>query len=299
MTLAAPVACPVCGRPPRRSHRLRNGHVLLQCPRCLLGWWDWPPFDPREFYDESYFQSPDAPKGYADYASLEAGICRTARARLKRIGRLLRADRSRPRRLLEIGCGTGLFLEEAARAGWSCEGIEASAYAVGRARERRLRVTHGAVEGQAIPRGEFDCIALWDVIEHIRDPAGAIRSAAGGLRPGGVLALSTGDVTSLCARISGAAWHLFNLPEHLFFFSPGSLNRLVTQAGLRTAQLSREANWVPVSYLIERLVKPLGGRAPRALSGGAWVVPATLLDVLGLYAVREPCPTSEDCTIPL
>ncbi|MFO0839217.1 MAG: class I SAM-dependent methyltransferase [Phycisphaerae bacterium] len=297
---AAPERCPACGGEPRERFALAEGVPLLQCRRCLLGWWRWGEFDPRKFYDRQYFQSADVSRGYDDYASLEAGVRRTARGRLRRVANLLartaKPERiTAPRRLYEIGCGTGVFLDEARNAGWDVRGVEVSDYGVERARARGLAVERG--EAEALSRtarangeqAQVDCVAMWDVIEHVRDPAGVIRHVAGRLRAGGILALSTGDVSSLCARLSGPRWHLFNLPEHLFFFSPDSLRRLLRAAGCRVIEVTREVNWSPLTYLVERLgkrVSPL--RALTRHSRLARVVlPATLLDVIGVYAVRE------------
>lgn len=289
-----PTTCVLCGRPPQRGYDLRNGAALLRCPECGLGWWAWPAFEPQAFYDESYFQSSADAKGYDDYAALETGVARTGRARLRRIRRLRAA--STPGRLLEIGCGTGVFLAEARRAGWEVSGIEVSAYAAERARQRGLPVTSRAIEDLELAAATFDCICLWDVIEHVRDPAGVLARVGAALRPGGVLALSTGDLASLCARISGAGWHLFNLPEHLFFFTPTCLRGLLARAGCRVEIVVREVNWVPLAYIVERLGKSRGrfGRllaallrvVPRSLRARS-LVPATLLDVVGVYAVRS------------
>lgn len=289
----APTICVACGAAPERPYRLRNGAWLEQCPRCRLGWWAWPAFEPADFYDEQYFQSGAEAKGYDDYAALEPGVARTARTRLRRIERLLRArrtDRHDAPRLLELGCGTGVFLAAARRRGWVVEGVEVSAYAAERARARGLRVTSGAAELADFPAADYDCVCLWDVLEHVRDPARLLLRAGDALRPGGILALSTGDLTSWCARLSGAAWHLFNLPEHLFFFSPESLRRLLAQANCSLRSMTREVNWVPVGYIRERLRKARGAGAALAIAARLlprrWVVPATLRDVLGVYAVR-------------
>ena len=263
--------------------------------RCLLGWWDWPAFDPSAFYDQGYFQGADDQKGYDDYAALAEGLRRTAHARLARIARCLRRSSRRcpPYGLLELGCGTGVFLQAAREMGWEVHGVEVSTYASDQARSRGLDVVTGAVESLDLPAATYDCIALWDVIEHLRDPAGVLRMAARALRPGGVLAMSTGDITSLCARVTGPRWHLFNLPEHLFFFSPASLRRLLAAAGCQVVTQTREWLWLPATYLCERLRKahglpaPLAGglrRAAQALS--VRLLPATLLDVIGVYAVR-------------
>jgi len=296
MTPAVPPSCcPACGAVPRPSFQLGNGAWLLRCPRCLLGWWEWPAFDPASFYDRDYFQSAAVSRGYNDYAALEAAVRRTARGRLRRIAALLRrrarADGRRPC-LLDLGCGTGHFLDEARRTRWEVSGVEVSAYAAAEARGRGLDVTCAQLEEVSLPGGEFDCVTLWDVLEHTRDPAGVLAAAASAVRPGGVVALSTGDITSLCARLSGPRWHLFNVPEHLFFFSPRSLRLLLEQAGCRVGRTTREVNWVPLWYVIERLRKPgrqvrREGRAP---GGSSWTLPVTLFDVLGVYAVRVARP---------
>ncbi|MGE0480985.1 MAG: class I SAM-dependent methyltransferase [Phycisphaerae bacterium] len=308
-TATPPRACIACGAPPVRGTVLRNGVALLRCPSCRLEWWNWTQFDPATFYNEDYFQSSTAPKGYDDYAAMEAGLRRTARARLRRLVRLrraklaqerpaARADESSDRpALLDIGCGTGVFLDEARAAGFATAGVEVSAYAAARAAARGLRVRAAPIEALVLPERAFDYVTIWDVIEHVRHPRQLVEEAVRALRPGGVLALSTGDVTSWCARLSGARWHLYNLPEHLFFFSPDALRRLLHDAGAQVHESRYEVNWVPMAYLLERLGKSLRGPRPTptasapAAGGGVsrWcnlVVPATLFDVLGVYAFR-------------
>lgn len=270
--------------------RLPGGHELLRCPRCGLGWWAWHEFDSAAFYDCGYFQSDSQAKGYDDYAALEPAGRVTARARLGRIARMLGIPplRDPAPALFEIGCGTGVFLDEARRAGWRVSGLEVSEYAAGLAASRGLDVVRQAVEEWSPAAESFDCVALWDVLEHLRDPAGTLLKAARSLRPGGVLALSTGDLNSLCARLSGARWHLFTLPEHLFFFTSGSLRTLLSRAGFRIVWTTRETCWAPLSYLFERLNKSLWPARRRAAP--VWMkdvfVPANLLDVLGVYARR-------------
>ncbi len=303
--MQTPDRCIVCDTPPRQSFELPappelvealgRPVVLLRCPRCGLGWWDFTGLEPAQLYDDAYFQSADVARGYDDYASLEPGIRRTARARLRTIERIL-ADRgaaSHPRRIFDIGCATGIFLDEARRRGWQAAGCDVSAFGVEQARRRGIDA-HQADATQAFEacrEARFDAISLWDVIEHLPEPAAVIRTAAAHLRPGGVLALSTGDLGSLCARLTGSRWHLFNLPEHLFFFTRASLRGLLEACGLRVVRSRYEVNWVPLRYVAERLSKTAGARR-RAVGGGRGrlgrlLVPATLFDVLGVYAVAQ------------
>lgn len=288
MTLASgPRFCIACGEAPRTSYRLRNGADLLRCPTCRLGWWNWPTFDPQQFYDVTYFQSPGVSRGYDDYAALEPAARITARARLGRVARLLGTTSTSPR-LLDLGCGTGVFLEEAQRLGWRGAGQEVSPYASSVAQGRGLNVTCGPVDGAALPQGPFDVVTLWDVIEHLRDPRATLQAAAAVLSVGGVLALSTGDIESWAAKLTRSRWHLFNLPEHLYFFSKAALRRMLDDCGCSIRACGYEVNWAPVSYLVERLQKSL--RLPRFVAAprraAHWVAPATLWDVLGVYAVK-------------
>ena len=288
VTPAAPRSCPACERAPNAAFQLSNGEPLLRCPQCGLGWWSWAAFDPARFYDRDYFQSPGAARGYSDYDALEPGLRRTARDRLRRIRHWLGPGTGAEFALRDLGCGTGVFLEQARQAGYRVSGVEVSDHASGRARARGLDVVTDALETGTITPDTYDVITLWDVIEHLPDPASVTLAAARGLRPGGVLALSTGDLDSWCARLSGPSWHLFNLPEHLFFFTPRSLTRLLGRAGLVVRQTVHEVNWVPLRYVAERLTKTFTGRDRRLPLGflGDRVVPATLGDVLGVYAVR-------------
>jgi len=199
------------------------------------------------------------------------------------------APHAAPPAVADLGCGTGVFLDVARERGWTPWGLEVSEYAAGVARQRGLNVVCGPIDAALLPGRRFDAVTMWDVIEHVADPAAAVAAAAGALRPGGVLAISTGDVTSLAARLSGPDWHLFNLPEHLFFFSPEALRRLLAAHGARVVKVLREPYWAPVAYLLERLAKSGGRRIPDSVrrAAGNALLPANLFDVLGVYAVRE------------
>jgi hypothetical protein len=109
------------------------------------------------------------------------------------------------------------------------------------------------------------------------------------VRPGARLALTTGDVGSLAARISGPRWHLYTIPEHLFFFSRESLRRLLAAHGFRVERMRAEGASYPLGYLVERLRKTLLGNGAgrgRAFPGAGRVLRVNLFDVLLVEAVR-------------
>jgi len=197
-------------------------------------------------------------------------------------------------RLLDIGAAFGFAVSQARRAGWEATGIEISIAAARRAGDAAPgRVLVASALHTPFADAAFDVVTLWDVLEHLADPHAAIAEVARLLRPGGRLVLTTGDVGSLAARLFGARWHLYTLPEHLFFFSRRSLRELLGAHGLRVESERAEASLYTAGYLIERLRKTLLGR-PRQRSGewpGAGLrVPVNLFDIVTVQAVAAGTP---------
>jgi SAM-dependent methyltransferase len=104
-----------------------------------------------------------------------------------------------------------------------------------------------------LPDASFDVAVLWDVIEHVPQPRELVCEIARVLRPGGLIALSTGDVRSWLARLSGPRWHLYTLPEHLSFFSPATIRQLLNSAGFRAERVLHSGAAYSVEHLVHRL----------------------------------------------
>jgi hypothetical protein len=105
------------------------------------------------------------------------------------------------------------------------------------------------------------------------------------LKPNGVLALSTGDISSLCAKICGRYWHLYNLPEHVFFFTRRTIRYLLERAGYEVSSITYPTNVYPFGYLLERLYKSLFRRAgPTPNFRCPWLLPCNLFDVMEVFA---------------
>jgi SAM-dependent methyltransferase len=290
------LSCLVCGASAVRPKLHKAGVDVLQCPVCALAFWQPAQgFDPAALYDAGYFANEHAAAGYDNYAALEPALRRTFRRRLARLSGAQQAkllDVGAPQaRLLDVGAAYGYAALEAERAGFRVVGVEISRDAGMRAQERLPgRIVRASALVLPFASRSFDVVTLWDVLEHLPDPHAAVAELARCLRPGGRLALTTGDVESLAARLSGRRWHLYTIPEHLFFFSRESLRRLLDAHGLRIESIRREGGAFPLGYLVERLRKTLFGKPPstrRRWPGADLVVPLNLFDVLTVEAVRS------------
>jgi 2-polyprenyl-3-methyl-5-hydroxy-6-metoxy-1,4-benzoquinol methylase len=163
------------------------------------------------------------------YLGEETGRRATCARLLDLIGRFVAGGR-----LLDVGCGPGLLLDEARRRGYETIGLELSRASARHARDalgldvRELALEDFADEGD--PPG-FDVVVLADVIEHLDDPVGGIARCAALLRPGGVLCVVTPDPSSVTARAAGRRWWGY-VPAHTCLLPRMTLRELLAAAGL-------------------------------------------------------------------
>jgi SAM-dependent methyltransferase len=146
------------------------------------------------------------------------------------------------RRLLEIGCAYGGFLQLAQSRGWSCVGIEASASAALEASSNGLEVYGGTFQDNlpSLVSREFDVIAMWHVIEHFPDARQVLRPVFRLLAPGGYLALRTPNAESVGARLLQRRWEWFYAPEHIFLYTARGIRRLLEEFGLEVQSVSSQ-----------------------------------------------------------
>jgi 2-polyprenyl-3-methyl-5-hydroxy-6-metoxy-1,4-benzoquinol methylase len=164
------------------------------------------------------------------YLDEERGRRATARRLLGAIGRSAPSGR-----LLDVGCGHGLLLDEARRRGYAVQGLELSDYAAAHARDVLALPVRQQTVGDLVAQPEreprYAAIVLADVLEHLDDPLTTIDECLRLLAPGGVLCVVTPDPASRTARIAGARWWGF-LPAHTFLFPRATLRALLAQRGL-------------------------------------------------------------------
>ena len=201
----------------------------------------------------------------AAYDGEDENRSRTARAYLQLI------DRYVPKRgrLLDVGCATGVFVAEASKAGWSVTGVEASRWAIQRARERSPQATlvEGLLEEVKLAEGAFDVVTLWDVLEHVRSPKETLAHARKWLAPGGWLFLNLPNADSLVARALGRRWVLL-LREHFWFFDPRTMGAVLQASGFELVTTQPNLVNFSLSNVLKRVSQYPGATGQLAARAG-------------------------------
>jgi 2-polyprenyl-3-methyl-5-hydroxy-6-metoxy-1,4-benzoquinol methylase len=147
-----------------------------------------------------------------------------------------------PGKLLDVGCANGVFVWMAHERGWEAEGVELSPFAAKWGRKQfDVNITEGTIRDLP-PEPAYDVITFWDTIEHLPDPARALRGAYKRLAPGGMLAVLTPDSASLVNRLVHASHKVapgFTGPyleklyhkDHLTYFDRETLGRALCEQG--------------------------------------------------------------------
>ncbi|MEV6303131.1 class I SAM-dependent methyltransferase [Actinoplanes sp. NPDC051861] len=149
-------------------------------------------------------------------------------------------------RLLDVGCGTGGFLDLVSRRhGARCTGVELDSTLAASASRRGLDVTAGDF-GHLPPR-EFDIVTMFQVLEHLPDPRAALRHAFGLLRPGGVLCVEIPIADCVARRLFGRYWFPLLPPYHRHICSRRSLAAL---APPEAREVAAGPVYLPGEYLV-------------------------------------------------
>jgi 2-polyprenyl-3-methyl-5-hydroxy-6-metoxy-1,4-benzoquinol methylase len=243
--------CNLCGCHEARPLYPELG--MIECTDCGLVRADSIPDAGRlkELYSEEYFRSSDSGAlGYDDYIADRAKISKTFTRRMAEIEKRL----GRKGRLLDIGCATGFALDVARERGWETRGIEVSQFASEYARsELGLDVSSRPLKEAGLEQEGFDVITMWDYIEHSPDPAGEFEIANRLLRSGGLLVLTTPDIASLPARISGRRWMGIKQEEHLFYFSPDTIGSLLKKHSFEPSHFGHVGKYIDIDFFIKRI----------------------------------------------
>jgi len=268
-------ACEACGGPMRASRLLYDGQRYRRCPRCRARRLATLPsaVEMLREYEVRY------PRRFPP-ARIETG----RRAMLHSL--LDHARRwATPGRLLDVGCGGGHFMADAAARGWRPVGTDLSREACVAA-QRVAPVVQGDADALPFGASTMDAVTLVNVLDHTTRPLAVVREAARVLRPGGLLVVRVPNGAFLAgwAQVLGRlgpgvrwrGWDAYPI-LHVFAFGPRALRRLVERAGfdvVETANSALASPGSPRAGLAAAAVRALtraGAGVVSALSGGRWL----------------------------
>lgn len=225
-------ACPVCNStstyPVLQAEDFTVSEELFtinQCNECTLRF-TFPVPDQQHigayYQSENYISHTDTSKGMVNKMY---HVIRRLSLQRKR-NDVIRATKLARGGVLDIGCGTGAFLHTMQKAGWDITGLEPDRQARQIARHKYNVEPLPADSLFRLPAQSFDAITMWHVLEHVHALHAYMKEAGRLLTPKGKFFIAVPNYTSWDAGHYKAYWAAYDVPRHLYHFSPQSMHRL-------------------------------------------------------------------------
>ncbi len=146
-------------------------------------------------------------------------------------------DNKKPKTLLDIGCGTGDFLETALKANWQITGIEPNAQARQIANSKTNNSVFETEYLNTIQPKTFDIITLWHVLEHLPDLDYQIKLFKSLLKPKGILIVAVPNYKSFDAQYYKNFWAAYDVPRHLWHFSKTAIKKVFEKEHMKVVNV--------------------------------------------------------------
>jgi SAM-dependent methyltransferase len=229
--------CDACGSHRHRFAGAIDGRRLAVCLDC----------DVERLYDRIAEDKLDLLYGnyYASNDPSPAALARqlanpTFALRQRRLEEVLAG---RARRILEIGCGDGNFLATLRRVGWEVQGQEFGADTSAIVSRRHgIPMLTGTLESVSV-ECPFPVVAAYHVFEHIYHPVAWLEQVHKLVEPNGLLHLQVPNAASLTRKVSGDVWSGLVFPQHVYFYEPRTLQRLLNRSGFSVLATSTWDPW--------------------------------------------------------
>nr|WP_231575828.1 class I SAM-dependent methyltransferase [Bizionia psychrotolerans] len=155
---------------------------------------------------------------------------------LKRKLKLINSFNNSEKTLLDIGCGTGDFLQTALQGNWTISGIEPNPDARKIANAKTKNAVSDATELSNFILNSFEIITLWHVLEHLPDLENQIELYKTLLKDSGTLIIAVPNYKSYDAEYYQKFWAAYDVPRHLWHFSKEGMSQIMESHGLKVLE---------------------------------------------------------------
>jgi len=244
--------CPVCNSNninpllTVKDHSVsKQEFVVWQCGNCSLRFTQ---DVPDEASIGSYYQSND----YISHSNTDKGLVNKLYQRVRNYtldqkANLIINQTVKQGNILDLGAGIGAFLNTMKKKGWEITGIEPDAGARQQAKNLfniKLNETNALNE---LPEKSFDAVTLWHVLEHVHQLHTYVEKLRSLLKPNGKLFVAVPNYKSEDSSIYKLYWAAYDVPRHLYHFTPRSINSLMQQHGLKV--IDKKPMWFDSFYI--------------------------------------------------
>lgn len=244
--------CPVCNSNDInplltvKDHSVsKQDFVVWQCGNCSLRF-------TQDIPDEAsigrYYQSAD----YISHSNTNKGLVNklyqgVRNYTLDQKANLIISQTVKHGNILDLGAGIGAFLNTMKKKGWEISGIEPDAGARQQAKNLFNIDLNETNSLNGLPEKSFDAITLWHVLEHVHQLHTYVEKLRSLLKPDGKLFVAVPNYKSVDSSIYKLYWAAYDVPRHLYHFTPKAINNLMAQHGLKV--IAKKPMWFDSFYI--------------------------------------------------
>jgi 2-polyprenyl-3-methyl-5-hydroxy-6-metoxy-1,4-benzoquinol methylase len=235
--------CPVCGSAGiAEALKVKDNSVsqeyfhIYHCSNCQVRFTQNAPTEEAigaYYKSENYISHTDTAKGLINriYRSVRNYSINQKTKLIKTVTGLSKGS------LLDVGSGTGYFAAAIKNEGWDVTALEPDEGARKIAIEQHSLKEIPVAELFSLPDNKFDAITLWHVLEHVHDVNKYVTAFKNLLNENGKLFIAVPNYTSWDAKEYGENWAAYDVPRHLYHFTPHTMKLLMMQQGLRIVDM--------------------------------------------------------------
>ena len=245
--------CPVCGSiqinpllTVKDFSVSKEEYIIWQCADCSLRFTQ---DAPDEDTIGAYYKSPD----YISHTNTNKGFVNNTYQKVRnytlqqKAKLIIQQTGTQNGSILDVGCGTGAFLDVMRSKGWRIEGIEPDDDARNLAKELYQLEVKEPSAIKELPASSADAITLWHVLEHVHELHPYVERLKKILKPSGKLFIAVPNYQSADAGYYRPFWAAYDVPRHLYHFSPKSMQVLMEKHGLKIVE--KKPMWFDSFYI--------------------------------------------------